>query len=99
MGIIAIVPIAKLAVHIDGLVGGGDDPFNGHVSSFGDLARAVLVQAVGGTAVHPQLQRIHFPIEDNLVGGVGETKVGGIGLGDNGDFDWRFIPSLNPGWV
>lgn len=87
MGIIAIVPIAKPAVHIDGLVSGGDDPFDGDIFSCGNITRAVLVQAVGRAAVHTQLRGIHFPIEDDLVGGVAEAEIGGISFRDNGNFD------------
>ena len=87
MGIIAVVPIAELAVHIDGLVSGGDDPFDGDVFSRRDIAGAVFVQAVGGAAVYPQLRGIHFPIEDDLFSSVAEAGIGGIGFGDDGNFD------------
>ena len=104
MRIIAVVPITELAIHINGLVSSGDDPFDGDVFSFWDTTGAVLVQAVGRAAVHPQLRGIDFPIEDDLVGGVGKTKVGGIGLGDNGDFDgWPIslprVKMILPCWI
>lgn len=85
------MPVAELAVHIDGLVRGSDDPPDGDVFIFWDSAGAILVQAVGGAAVHAQLILVEFPIEDDLVGGVAEAEIGGVGLGDDGNFDGRTI--------
>src|ERR1035438_514753 len=68
---------------------GSDYPSDGDILSCRDGASSSFVQAVGRTAVHTQLLSIHCPVEDHLVGGVGDPKIGRVGLGDNCDLDGR----------
>ena len=78
---------AELIVDVEGLFGGQDDPADGDVSVRRDGAGSRLMLAGGGASVHAELIGEVTPIEDDLVGGVGETQIGGIRLGFDDNLD------------
>jgi len=89
LGIIPFVLKTKLAVNVNRLMRCGDDPFDGDILSLGNAAGAILVQAIGRAAINSQLRFVHLPVENDLVGGVGQAKIGGVGLGNDRNLNRR----------
>ncbi|MGC9941950.1 MAG: hypothetical protein ABSE48_08945 [Verrucomicrobiota bacterium] len=88
MRIIAVMHEPELAINIDGLFRWSDFPPNGYIPAWWKITSSSLMLAVGWAAIHTQLRLVIGPIENDLVGSVGHSKVGRISLGYDCDVNW-----------
>lgn len=77
---------ALLAVDEDDLPVHRHNPLDGDILVRWNQPCTRLMPSIRRAAVHTQLMRIEFPVEDDLVGGVTNPEVGGIGFGHDRDF-------------